>query len=103
MLVITDGMDNSSKRFSQRQTSLKIKDQESTYNWQVVFLASNLDVYGVGNSMGMDRCKTSAFAQDCKGDFTSKMASISACTSIYRESSKTTEPRKLDITVTKPQ
>jgi hypothetical protein len=55
VFILTDGMENSSTEFSKSQVSEMVKRQEEKYNWEVIFLSSDLDAvndasdYSTGN------------------------------------------------------
>lgn len=47
MVIITDGMENSSRKFSRTHVSEKIAHQRAQYNWEFLFLGANMDAVQV--------------------------------------------------------
>ena len=56
MAVLTDGYENDSHEFTKENITELIKDHESKYGWQVVFLAADQDAVAEGAAMGMQAC-----------------------------------------------
>ena len=52
-VIITDGMENSSKNYNISQIKEMIKHQEEKYSWKFIFLGANIDAVSVGSSMGI--------------------------------------------------
>lgn len=53
VIIITDGMENSSKEFSSEKIKEMVELQKNKYNWEFVFLGANIDAFLVGNSYGI--------------------------------------------------
>ncbi len=51
--VITDGYENASKEFSHAQVKEMVKEQESKYNWQIVYIGANQDSVLEGSARGI--------------------------------------------------
>lgn len=51
-VVITDGQENSSRRFNRSQVAEMTKHQQDKYNWEFVFLGANLDAVHEANTLG---------------------------------------------------
>lgn len=51
-LVITDGQENSSSRFSKEQIKSMVEHQRETYKWEFVFIGANIDAFHEGQSYG---------------------------------------------------
>jgi hypothetical protein len=66
VLVMTDGMENSSREWTVDAVRGLIRQQEEQYAWTFVFLGANMDAVDVGTSMGFsaDRSLTYAAAPD---------------------------------------
>ncbi len=60
VVVMTDGMENSSAEWTHEAVSAAIKRQESEYSWYFVFLGANMDAVAVGAQLGFapDRTMT---------------------------------------------
>ena len=59
-VVQTDGQENSSKDWRLDSLRERIKEQESKWNWQFVFLGMGPDTYQQGSLMGMSNVTRSA-------------------------------------------
>jgi len=54
-VVITDGLENSSKEFNKDQIQNMIKLAEQKHQWKFVYLGANQDAFAVGENMGVYR------------------------------------------------
>jgi hypothetical protein len=54
-VIMTDGEENASKKWSLGQIKELITQQREQYNWKFLFLGANIDAVEVGASMGIDR------------------------------------------------
>lgn len=52
-VVMTDGLENSSKEFSKDNIKEMIKRQQEEYNWHFTFLGANQDAFAEAGSMGI--------------------------------------------------
>lgn len=52
-VIITDGMENSSREFSRDQIFEMITHQSNKYNWQFTYLGANQDALGVAHDLGI--------------------------------------------------
>ncbi len=52
-VIITDGMENASQRYTQPQVLSMIKHQTDVYNWEFIFLAANQDAIASGARLGI--------------------------------------------------
>jgi hypothetical protein len=59
-VVQTDGQENSSKDWKIEALRERIKEQETKWNWQFLFLGMGPDTYAQGHSMGMSNVTRSA-------------------------------------------
>ena len=57
-VILTDGLENSSKEFSGPCIKQMIEDMENTHNWKFIYLAANQDACLIGNNMGISSSKT---------------------------------------------
>ena len=57
VVIITDGYENASTRYSGNQIRSMIEEMKSQ-DWQFIFLGANIDAKDVGNHLGIDRDKT---------------------------------------------
>ncbi len=52
-VIMTDGEENSSKEYTDKEMKAKIKELEKTGHWSFVFLGANQDSYLVGKKFGL--------------------------------------------------
>lgn len=62
MVIVTDGQDNSSRRYNKRQIAQMIENKKTTANWSYVYLSCDLSTFDQGNRIGL---KTSDCASNC--------------------------------------
>lgn len=53
LLIITDGEENSSRRFNRDQIKSMVEHQRNVYNWEFVFMGANIDAITAGTSLGI--------------------------------------------------
>jgi uncharacterized protein YegL len=53
-IITTDGMENSSKRYTYEQVKSMIERQKEKYGWEFLFLGANIDAISVANRFGID-------------------------------------------------
>jgi hypothetical protein len=61
-VVMTDGLENSSREFSKAQVKEMIERQQSAYNWHFTFLGANQDAFAEAGAMGIHRAGSADFA-----------------------------------------
>lgn len=52
-LIITDGLENSSREYTREQIKEKVEHQQSVYSWDFVFIGANMDAIAEGGSLGV--------------------------------------------------
>ncbi len=87
MVIITDGQENSSRKYNRKQIAEMLDEKQKYCNWTYVYLCNDLSTSTQGNNIG---CKTSSFCsnsvvqQSGYGDFIGK--NINSAISNYRKS-----------------
>ena len=71
-VIITDGMENASRKFSSADVKKRIKEQTEVYQWDFQYLAANQDAFASGEALGVHR-------DNCVGWQASKEGIKSAC------------------------
>lgn len=61
-VIYTDGQENSSIEFTYAKISEMVKHQREKYNWQFLFLGSNLDAFAEANKLGILRNHTMTYS-----------------------------------------
>lgn len=67
MVIITDGEENSSNKYSREKILKKISKREKKDNWKFVFIGSNQDAIAVGASFGIDESRSLTFSNSDEG------------------------------------
>ena len=62
-VVMTDGLENSSREFNRAQVKKMIEHQQSVYNWQFTFLGANQDAFAEAGGMGIHAAGAAQFAR----------------------------------------
>ncbi|MCA9267588.1 MAG: hypothetical protein KDA41_03925, partial [Planctomycetales bacterium] len=52
-VVMTDGLENSSREFTGPQVKEMIEHQQKVYNWQFTFLGANQDAFAEADAVGI--------------------------------------------------
>ena len=65
--IITDGLNNSSREWTQPMVRTLVEQQQNKYGWQVIFTAANLDSHALGANLGMRPGQTMDFAYSGHG------------------------------------
>jgi uncharacterized protein YegL len=90
-LVITDGQENSSHRYTAAQIKSMVEHQRSKYAWEFVFIGANVDAFAVGTSMGFTASNSVGYEASAAGT-NSLYSSVSSNTTAYRSSTSSLSP-----------
>lgn len=97
LVIITDGMDNSSQTCSRKQMKEMIQKQEQDHNWQVIFLAANQDAVLSGTGIGANFTRCANYRQQ-PGELIRTVSQMGEHVSIFRQSSRmSTRPSAIDF------
>ena len=66
-VITTDGMENSSRRYSAERVKEMIKRQTEKYGWEFIFLGANIDAIETAGSIGIDRDRAANVRQSREG------------------------------------
>ena len=67
VVVMTDGHENASKEWTNTAVRALIAQQEKDYQWDFVFLGSNIDAVDVGTDLGFARDKSMTYVSTTVG------------------------------------
>lgn len=67
VVVMTDGHENASKEWTNAAVRALIAQQEKDYQWDFVFLGSNIDAVDVGTDLGFARDKSMTYVSTTVG------------------------------------
>jgi uncharacterized protein YegL len=95
-VITTDGQENSSVEFTQKQIKEMIEYQTSKYNWQFIFLGANIDAVNVAKSYGIRGQFASKYTADTWGT-QSVYTTMSNVVRDYREKGVVLDNWKDDI------
>lgn len=84
-LIMTDGQENSSKRFTPSQIKAMVQHQKDVYNWEFVFMGANIDAITEGEALGISVQNTFNYIADSVGT-KNLYKSVSENMSRYRSS-----------------
>lgn len=66
-VVITDGMENASHRYSLNRVKEMIQHEQRKYGWEFLFLGANMDAVSTAGSLGIDRDRAVTYCCDEAG------------------------------------
>ena len=66
-VIITDGFENASVKYTTKDVKDRIQHQQDVYSWEFVFLAANQDVFKAGLQLGVRRDLCYNFSSDYQG------------------------------------
>nr|WP_300090365.1 vWA domain-containing protein [Sedimentibacter sp.] len=66
-VIITDGMENSSREFTFRKIKDMIELKKSKYAWDFIFLGANIDAAETASNLGIDEERAANFCPDSEG------------------------------------
>ena len=80
VVIITDGQENTSNKYTREKIFKKISKREKKDNWNFIFLGSNQDAIAEGSKFGIQADKALSFANNDRG---TKMAFMSVSKIIH--------------------
>ena len=66
-VITTDGMENSSHRYSSAMIKEKIRRQSEKYGWEFIFLAANIDAVETAENIGIRRERAANYRYTSEG------------------------------------
>ena len=86
IVIVTDGYENNSTKYTKESVFNKIKKMEEKRNWEFIYLGANQDAISVAGNYGIDSKKAMRYAYDRAGT-TDMFEAVSKniCFSIERE------------------
>ena len=67
LVILTDGLENASKEFTQEKVFQMLKHQQEVYKWQVVYLGANQDAIAEGAKIGSPFASSMTYAPTTDG------------------------------------
>lgn len=89
VVIVTDGHENSSTEWDGAKVAELVKQQESEWNWNFVFLGANIDAFKAGTGFGVKGANTLGYLANAAG-VASGLAAASTYVSVTRSGLKTT-------------
>ena len=65
-VITTDGMENSSHKYSYSRIKHMIENQKSKYNWEFIFMGANIDAIEMASRFGIDSDRAVNYKSDKK-------------------------------------
>ncbi len=66
-VIITDGMENSSREYSYEKIKAIIEKQKEKYKWEFVFLGANIDAVSTASKLGIKEDRATNYKADSEG------------------------------------
>ncbi|MBQ6708343.1 MAG: VWA domain-containing protein [Clostridia bacterium] len=66
-IITTDGMENSSHKYTAEEVKAKIKRQKEKYGWEFLFIGANIDAVETAARYGIDESRAVNYNADAKG------------------------------------
>ena len=66
-IITTDGMENSSRRYSFEQVKRMVERQKEKYGWEFLFLGANMDAIDVAGRFGIEADRAVNYECDSRG------------------------------------
>ena len=66
-VITTDGLENSSKRYTYKTVKGMIKRQKEKYGWEFLFLGANIDAEEEAERFGIERSRAVRYESDSEG------------------------------------
>lgn len=63
-VIMTDGLENSSEEFTNKQVKQMIEEQQGKYNWHFTFLGADQHAFSEAGKLGIDLSGAADFAKD---------------------------------------
>lgn len=95
-VIITDGMENSSKEFTFRKIKDMIEHQKSKYAWDFIFLGANIDAAETALNLGINEDRAANFCPDSEGTMLNYKV-VSEAVSNFRKGNKVEADWKSEI------
>lgn len=67
VVIITDGLENSSREFSLSHIRRMVERQQQRFGWEFIFLGANIDAIDVAASYGISAKNASTYVADSQG------------------------------------
>lgn len=66
-VIITDGMENSSREYTYEKVKKMIEKQKEEYNWEFIFLGANIDAVETASRFGIAEDRAANYHADSQG------------------------------------
>lgn len=66
-VITTDGMENSSRRYTYEKVQKMVKHEQEKYGWEFLFLGANMDAISAARSFGIREDRAVRYASDHEG------------------------------------
>lgn len=67
VVIITDGQENASRRYSRAAIRERIRREECQFGWEFIFLGANMDAIGEAGALGIRRERAARYRYDGRG------------------------------------
>jgi hypothetical protein len=88
MLIVTDGAENASRKFTRQQIAERIQKLQKNGNWTFTYLGANQDMSVVSKSLNIPMANTAAYAANTKGVIAASAMTSNSLGGYYRSVSR---------------
>ncbi|MBQ6774191.1 MAG: hypothetical protein IJP48_09045 [Synergistaceae bacterium] len=85
VVIMTDGLDNASRKYNIKEIYGMIHEQQDHHNWEFIFLGAGIDSVRTAQSIGISQDRAANFIKTSEG-IRSKFDNVSQTVSHFRES-----------------
>lgn len=96
-VIITDGQENASKKFSTADVKKRIEHQQDVYKWEFLFLAANQDAFKSGAGFGLSDAHCANFTTTPAGIREMYCIALGMASSIRQKNFRTTAVTDTDL------
>ncbi|WP_413491636.1 vWA domain-containing protein [Morganella psychrotolerans] len=95
-VIITDGEENSSQKYSQSKIKAMIKSAEKEDKWDFIFLGANIDAISEAGNIGIKSSNATGYMQDKKG-YDKAYEAVNKAVSVKQQSKPITGEWKAEV------
>ena len=66
-VIITDGYENASQKYSTREIAQMVSKEQNDYGWEFIYLGANIDSFASAGALGIASSRTANFVADGAG------------------------------------
>jgi hypothetical protein len=79
LVVLTDGLENCSRKFSKKQVRKMISDRQEKRGWLIIFLGADIDAWEGARELGISADRSLSFSKAKSAEMSSALQHVTAC------------------------